>query len=123
MKFTQASQKPLRRTDWQSVLPSRLVPKLQLRHRCIGLHVPSSRLAPKLVYSARGSDVVTSIIDGQLVMENRRVLTISEEDVLHRAEGATQDLIVRAGPETAALLAAPWPRSGAAWRASVGRED
>ena len=83
----------------------------------------TGRLAPKLVYSARGHDVVTSIIDGQLVMENRRVLTVDEEDVLHRAEGATRDLIARAGPETAALLAAPWPRSGAAWRASVSRED
>ncbi len=83
----------------------------------------TGRLAPKLVYSARGSDVVTSIIDGQLVMENRRVLTLNQEDVLHRAEAATRDLIARAGPETAALLAAPWPRSGAAWRASVGRED
>ncbi|UCC77224.1 MAG: amidohydrolase [Anaerolineales bacterium] len=83
----------------------------------------TGRLAPKLVYSACGCDVVTSIIDGQLVMEDRRVLTLNEEDVLHQAEAATRDLMARAGPETAALLEAPWPRSGAAWRVSVGRED
>jgi len=82
----------------------------------------SGRLASKLVYSARGCDVVTSIIDGQVVMENRRVLTLDEGAVLRQAVEATQDLIDRAGPETAALLAAPWPRHGAAWRASVGRD-
>lgn len=83
----------------------------------------AGRLAPKLVYSARGSDVVTSIINGQIVMENRQVLTLNENEVLARAAEATQDLIDRAGPETAALLAAPWPRSGAAWRGAVQKRS
>jgi 5-methylthioadenosine/S-adenosylhomocysteine deaminase len=83
----------------------------------------TGRLASKLVYSARGSDVVTSIIDGQVVMEDRHVLTLDEGLVLSQAVEATHDLIKRAGPETAALLGAPWPRSGAAWRASVGRDS
>ena len=30
----------------------------------------------QLVYAARGADVITSIIDGKIVMENRRLLTI-----------------------------------------------
>jgi len=81
--------------------------------------MPAVRLASKLAYSARGADVVTSIIDGKLVMQDRRVLTLDEAAVLRQAEAATQDLIERAGPETAALLAAPWPRAGAAWRAAV----
>lgn len=81
--------------------------------------MPTGRLVSKLAYSARGSDVVTSIINGQVVMENRRVLTLDESQVLKRAVEATQDLIARAGPETAALLARPWPRSGAAWRGGI----
>jgi len=81
--------------------------------------MPAGRLAAKLAYSARGSDVVTSIINGQLVMENRRVLTLDEGHVLQQAMEATQDLIQRAGPETAALLQAPWPQAGAAWRGGV----
>jgi 5-methylthioadenosine/S-adenosylhomocysteine deaminase len=81
------------------------------------------RLASKLVYSARGPDVVTSIVDGQVVMENRRVLTLDEGLVLKQAVEATRDLMERAGPETAALLGAPWPRSGAAWRASVDKDQ
>ncbi len=81
--------------------------------------MPTARLVPKLVYSARGADVVTSIIDGQVVMENRHVLTLDEASILQRAVEATQDLIERAGPETAALLSAPWPSSGATWRGGV----
>jgi len=37
----------------------------------------------QLVYAARGADVVTSIINGKLVMENRRLLTI---DLQHTAQ-------------------------------------
>jgi 5-methylthioadenosine/S-adenosylhomocysteine deaminase len=81
--------------------------------------MPTGRLVSKLVYSARGSDVVTSVINGQVVMKDRRVLTLDEGEILDRAVEATRDLIDRAGPETAALLAAPWPRSGAAWRGGV----
>ncbi len=83
--------------------------------------LPAARILPKLVYSARGADVVTSIIDGKVVMEDRRVLTLNEEEILVQAAAAIEDLIERAGPETAALLAAPWPRGGAAWRGGTKR--
>ena len=83
----------------------------------------TGRLVSKLAYSARGSDVVTTIINGQIVMEDRRVLTLDEEEILRRAEDATRDLIERAGPETAALLNAPWPETGAAWRGSVKNRE
>lgn len=83
----------------------------------------TGRLVSKLVYSARGSDVVSSIIEGQVVMEDRRVLTLDEDAVLRQAVEATHGLMECAGPETAALLGAPWPRSGAAWRASVDKSQ
>jgi 5-methylthioadenosine/S-adenosylhomocysteine deaminase len=83
----------------------------------------TGRLVSKLAYSARGSDVMTSIIDGKVVMEDRRVLTLDEGEVLSQAVKAMHDLVERAGPETAALLGAPWPQSGAAWRGSVGRDQ
>ncbi|MFA5179745.1 MAG: amidohydrolase [Syntrophales bacterium] len=37
-----------------------------------------------LVYAVTGADVDTSIINGNLVMENRRLLTIKEEEVMER---------------------------------------
>jgi len=82
----------------------------------------TGRLVSKLAYSARGSDVVTSIINGRVVMENRRVLTLDEGKTLREGVEAAKDLIARGGAETAALLSAPWPRTGAAWRGAVGRE-
>ncbi|MGE0083655.1 MAG: amidohydrolase [Desulfococcaceae bacterium] len=44
----------------------------------IPLYHPQSHL----VYSVRGSDVVTSVIDGKVVMENRHLLTIDAEKVM-----------------------------------------
>jgi 5-methylthioadenosine/S-adenosylhomocysteine deaminase len=38
-----------------------------------------------LVYSAGGADVSHSIINGRLVMEDRRLLTLDLEDILSRA--------------------------------------
>ena len=38
-----------------------------------------------LVYSAGGADVSHSIINGRLVMEDRRLLTLNLEDILSRA--------------------------------------
>jgi 5-methylthioadenosine/S-adenosylhomocysteine deaminase len=40
-----------------------------------------------LVYAVTGSDVETSIINGKLVMENRRLLTIDEQEVMERVNG------------------------------------
>lgn len=84
--------------------------------------LPTGRWVAKLVYSARGSDVVHSIIDGKVVMENRQVLTLDEKQVMSDALAAREDLVARAGRETHDLLAAPWPRSGPFWRSAVKRE-
>lgn len=74
------------------------------------------RPVPSLVYSARGSDVEHSIIDGRLVMENRKVLSLDEVKVVAAAEKARAELFELGGAETRELLSAPWPKDGAAWR-------
>ncbi|MBE9225672.1 amidohydrolase [Phormidium sp. LEGE 05292] len=38
-----------------------------------------------LVYSARGSDVHTVMVDGEIVMQNRQILTVDEKEVLAKA--------------------------------------
>lgn len=77
------------------------------------------RWLPKLIYSARGSDIIHTIIEGQVVMENRKVLTMDEEKVLSEAMKNREDLVNRAGQETRDLLAADWPKFGSAWRGIV----
>ncbi|KAF0110588.1 MAG: Amidohydrolase [Chloroflexi bacterium] len=78
--------------------------------------LPGGRWLPKLIYSARGSDVLHTIIEGQVIMENRKVLSMDENKVMADAIANREDLVLRAGQETRDLLAAPWPESGPAWR-------
>ena len=42
-----------------------------------------------------GADVETSIIDGRIVMENRKILTVDADDVLERAQHATNGIVER----------------------------
>jgi 5-methylthioadenosine/S-adenosylhomocysteine deaminase len=46
-----------------------------------------------VVYSARGSDVDTVIVDGKIVMENRQVKTLDEQAIMERAEKTALDLL------------------------------
>ena len=63
------------------------------------LHTTPRRAKPvsSLVYSAQESDVETVIIDGYLVMQNRKLLTIDEAGALGDADREAQLLINRAG--------------------------
>ena len=58
---------------------------------CIVLDLDQPHLTPiyhpvsHLVYAARGSDVVHSVIGGRQVMRNRQLLTLDEKAILARA--------------------------------------
>ncbi len=81
--------------------------------------LPVGRWLPKLIYSARGSDVIHTIVEGQVIMEDRKVLTMDEEKIMADAMANREDLVARAGQETRDLLNMPWPKSGPAWRSIV----
>jgi 5-methylthioadenosine/S-adenosylhomocysteine deaminase len=67
------------------------------------LHDPVSTL----VYSATGASADTLIVDGKVVMENRRVLTMDEKAVLSASQSAAEDIARRSGVDK---LAQPrWP--------------
>ncbi|WP_414625726.1 5'-deoxyadenosine deaminase [Sporolactobacillus terrae] len=51
----------------------------------------------RIVYSAKSSDVETTLIDGRIVMENRQMKTIDQAFVLKEAETAIERLVKRAG--------------------------
>jgi 5-methylthioadenosine/S-adenosylhomocysteine deaminase len=65
------------------------------------VNLKSPHLTPKhdvcanLVYSARGSDVDTVIVDGKILMENKRVITLDKQAVMEKAEKAGLDLASR----------------------------
>ena len=69
-------------------------------------------IVPNLVYSGEGADVETSIIDGRVVMENRKILTVDVDDVLERAQHATEGILQRlraAGVAHMGKLLPRWP--------------
>jgi len=54
---------------------------------------PVHNVVSNLVYSANGGDVDTVLVDGKIVMRERKVLTLDEEEILQRAQEAAGDLI------------------------------
>jgi 5-methylthioadenosine/S-adenosylhomocysteine deaminase len=54
---------------------------------------PRHKLVAQMVYSARGSDVDTVIIDGRPVMENRKMLTVDEDAVRNQVERRVEKLL------------------------------
>jgi 5-methylthioadenosine/S-adenosylhomocysteine deaminase len=65
--------------------------------RMSGLHAtPAADVISALVYSAQASDVETVIIDGQLVMRDRKLLTIAEAETVKTANVEAKALIGRA---------------------------
>jgi 5-methylthioadenosine/S-adenosylhomocysteine deaminase len=57
---------------------------------------PRSNVIFSLVYYATGADVDTVVVDGRVVMEGRRVLTLDERDILTRLQQRSQKLWERA---------------------------
>jgi len=50
-----------------------------------------------IVYAAQGQDVDTVIIDGKLIMKNRKILTVDEEKILEEAEKRGLNVVKRTG--------------------------
>ncbi|HZK43270.1 MAG TPA: amidohydrolase [Syntrophomonadaceae bacterium] len=55
--------------------------------------IPNYDLMANIVYAAQASDVDTVIIDGQIIMENRIIKTLNEQEVLSRARQIGQRLV------------------------------
>lgn len=53
---------------------------------------PKTNIISHLIYSARASDVDTTIVDGKVLMKNRKVKTMNEASVLEEAQKAYEHL-------------------------------
>ena len=61
------------------------------------LHMtPAAEVVSTLVYAADVSDVDTVMIDGQMVMRDRKLLTLDESEVVGRANAEAKELMKRA---------------------------
>ena len=68
---------------------------------------PLHRVVAALVYSARGSDVVMTIVGGEVIYENGRCMKVDEAAVTAEAQARAAELVERAG---LAGLKVPWRR-------------
>jgi cytosine/adenosine deaminase-related metal-dependent hydrolase len=75
------------------------------RPHLVPLNMPVFRIAS----FANGADVVTTIVDGRVLMQSRKVQTLDEQDVMERAQAAADLMLDRSGLR--ALLDPP----GALW--------
>lgn len=67
--------------------------------------VPTYDVVRTLVYSATGDSVDTVLVDGRVLMEGRKLLTIDEAKVRHMVQGRREDFLKRAN-----LVITPrWP--------------
>src|SRR5688572_11200190 len=60
-------------------------------------HLPNGDAYTTLVYSCRGTDVQTVLVDGKLVVEERQLLTLDADAVRAEAVAARDALVARAG--------------------------
>lgn len=64
-------------------------------HRSNWVPTHDFSIVPNLVYSGEGADVETSIINGQVVMENRKILTVNVDRILTEAQQATERVLAK----------------------------
>jgi cytosine/adenosine deaminase-related metal-dependent hydrolase len=66
---------------------------------------PNFSEVQNLVYSASGDAVETVYIDGRLIMENRRVLTVNEGEIMDRCALLGTEVLKRSGVQ----VPSKWP--------------
>ena len=59
---------------------------------CANMVPDSSNLSSNVIYSANGSNVDTTICNGQILMENKKLTTLDEQDIYKKAREAIDEL-------------------------------
>lgn len=59
------------------------------------LHETYNNIVSNLVYSAQGSDVTNVMVNGVMLMENRKLTTVDEEEVRLQGQAAAESLLER----------------------------
>ena len=53
---------------------------------------PMHNIISNIIYATNGSDVHSLIVNGNLLMHKRQVLTLNESEILNETEGKLQEL-------------------------------
>jgi 5-methylthioadenosine/S-adenosylhomocysteine deaminase len=80
-----------------------IVIDLHVPHLVPHIRVPVRNVAPNIVYYSRGDEVETVIINGKPVIENRRCITLDEEEVMTMAQKASDEITSKAADDFLAV--------------------
>lgn len=69
-----------------------IIMDINVPHMTPVLMRPVRNIAPNIVYSARGDEIVDVVINGEMVVENKEVLTMDEEKVIAEAQRAAEEI-------------------------------
>ena len=53
----------------------------------------------QIVYSARAADVITTVVNGRVLMDDRKLLTIDTKQVFDLVQRCSHDLYARSFPD------------------------
>jgi 5-methylthioadenosine/S-adenosylhomocysteine deaminase len=73
-----------------------IILNMKMPHMMPLISSPVRNIAPNIVYSARGDEVETVIIDGEVVLDEGELKTMDEEKILHEAQEAAETVTNRA---------------------------
>jgi 5-methylthioadenosine/S-adenosylhomocysteine deaminase len=76
-----------------------IIVDLHAPHMWPVLPEPRSNILEQLVYSANAGDVLTTIVDGKVLMQNREVLSLDSAEAERMVNAAARDLVHRADLE------------------------
>ncbi|HUS77045.1 MAG TPA: amidohydrolase family protein [Patescibacteria group bacterium] len=76
-----------------------LILNLKVPHMMPIITTPVPNVAPNIVYSARGDEIETVIIDGKLVVKDHVVLTMNEEKIMEDAQRASTEITTAAAED------------------------
>ncbi len=80
-----------------------LVFDLHAPHIVPNITRPVRNVAPNIVYYSRGDEVETVIVNGKFVVENRRCVTLDEEEVMAKAQAASDEVTSKASDDFLAV--------------------
>ncbi|MEQ9715686.1 MAG: amidohydrolase family protein, partial [Candidatus Asgardarchaeum sp.] len=67
--------------------------------------IPITYHPAAIVYSASSENVITTIINGEILMENKRILHMNEEEILKNAQKSLERILDRSGK----IIETKWP--------------
>ena len=89
---------------WKSANAQTLLPSIICIRLCCRIYTyPMRNMVPNIVYSARGEEVVLSVVNGKIVMKDRKLVNVDEMEYMSKMNDCPDDIGKRAADEFFAI--------------------